>query len=77
MVRVDKVGAIFMTSSITTTSHTKQMDFRYKYVNEYVEDGVVEIMFVKSADNGSNILTKNLSAKLCKKHSKKMVGEKP
>ena len=38
MVRVNNVGAIFMASNITTTSHTKHVDIRYKYVNEYVED---------------------------------------
>ena len=56
---------------------TKHMDVRYKYVNEYVEDRAVKIIFVKSADNDSNILTKNLSAELHEKHSRKMVGEKP
>ena len=50
--------------------------FRYKYVNEYVDDGAVKIIFIKSADNDSNILTKNLSAEFYKKHSMKMVGEK-
>ena len=36
------------------------MDIRCKHVNEYMEDDVVKIVFVKSADNDSNILTKNL-----------------
>ena len=38
--------AIFMASNITTTCHMKHVDIRYKYVNEYVEDGVVKIVFV-------------------------------
>ena len=38
MVRMDNVGAIFMASNIRTTCHTKHVDIRYKYVNEYVED---------------------------------------
>ena len=59
MVRVDNVGVIFLASNITSTSHTKHMDIRYKYVNENFEDGVVKITFVKSADNDSNILPKN------------------
>ena len=58
MFRVDNIGAIFMASNITTTSCTKHVDIRYKYVNEFVEDEIVKIVFVKSADNGSNILTK-------------------
>ena len=51
-----------MASNIMTMSHTKHLDIWYKYVYEYVEDGIVKIIFVKSADNDSNILTKNLSA---------------
>ena len=77
MVKVDNVGAIFMASNITTLCHAKHMNTRYKYANEYVEDGVVKIIFVKSPENDSNILTNNLSAYLHEKHSKKMVMEKP
>ena len=51
------------------------MDIRYKYVNEYVENGIVKIIF-KSDENDCNIITKNLSAPLHKRHVKKMVGEK-
>ena len=76
-VRVDNVGAIFMASNITTSNHTKHVDIRYKYVNEYVEDGTVKIIIFKSADNDSDVLTKNLSADLHDKHSKKMIMEKP
>ena len=54
MVKLDNVDAIFMTSSITTTSHTKHVDIRYKYVNENVEDGIVNTIFIKSAENENN-----------------------
>ena len=74
-VRVDNVGAIFLEINITNTCHTKHMDIRYKYVNEYVVDGFVKIAFVLSAENDRNILTKNLTAELHEKYSKK-VGEK-
>ena len=77
MVRVDNINATFMASNITTKCGTKHIDIRYKYVNEYVEVRIVNIIFVKSTDNDSNILTKNLSTEIHKKHSKKMVDEKP
>ena len=54
MVRLDDVNAIFMASNIATTCHAKHVDIRYKYLNEYVEDRVLKIVFVKSADNGSH-----------------------
>ena len=61
-----------MASKITSTFHTKHVDTRYKYVNKHVEVGIVKIIF-KSTDNDSNILTKNLSADLHEKHSRKMM----
>ena len=42
-----------------------------------MKDRMVKIIFVKSADNDSNILTKKLSAELHQKHAKEMVIEKP
>ena len=65
-----------MASNITTMFCTKQMDIMYKHVNKYIEDGIVKIVFVKLAENNSNILTKNLSADLHEKYLKKMRGEK-
>ena len=76
-VRVDSIGAIFMASNIMTLNRMKHVDIQYKYVNEYVEDGTVKIIFVKSADDVSDMLTKNLSVELHDKNSKKMVVEKP
>ena len=35
-VNADNVGAIFMENNVTTTSQTKHVDIRYKYVNECV-----------------------------------------
>ncbi len=49
IVHVDNVGAIFMAQNITTTSHTKHVDIRYKFVNEYVPDGVVNIIFLSQS----------------------------
>ena len=31
---------------------------RYKYMNKHVKDAIVKIVFVKSVENDSNILTK-------------------
>ena len=40
-------------------THTKHVGIRYKYVNEYVVDRIVKIVFIKLADNDSNNITKN------------------
>ena len=58
MVRVDNVVAIFMADNVTVTCHAKHVDIRYEYVTEYVENGLVKNVFVKSVENDSNILIK-------------------
>ena len=73
VIRVDNVGAIFMSKNITTTGPTKHVDIRFKYVNEYVDEGIVKIIFVRSNKNDSDIFTKNLGGDLYEKHSSKMV----
>ena len=45
-------------------------------VNGYIEDKIIKIIFVDSAENDSDILTKSSSTYLHEKHSKKIVGEK-
>ena len=75
-VRVDNVGAIFMSKNISTSNCTKHVDIRTKYVNEYVEDGIIKIIFVQSGNNDSDIMTKNVSDDLLDKHVVKLIGDK-
>ena len=77
MVSIDNIGAIFMLANVNATSHSKHVVMKYKYVNKYMEDGIVKIVCIKSAENYSNILTMNLSGDLHERHSEKIIGEKP
>ena len=56
IVRVDNVGAIFLAQNHTTGQRTKHIDIGYHYIREYIEDGIVKIIFVKSEDNLADIL---------------------
>ena len=73
IVRVDNVGSIFMSKNVTTTSRTKHVDIRYKYVNKYVEDGVIKILFVKSENNETDGMTNNLGGEQYEKHNGRMI----
>ena len=75
-VLVDNVGAIFMSSNVTTSSRTKHVDIRTKYVRQYVEDGIVKIVFVRSESNRSDIMTKNVQGDLFDKHASHLVVPK-
>ena len=76
VVRVDNVGAIFMAENVSVSQRTKHIDVRYRFVQEFVMDGFLKIIFVRTADNDADIFTKNLIGDLHEKHRDKMVGAK-
>ena len=59
MVRVENVGAIFVACTVTSFC-SKHVDITYQSTSEHVEDSMAKIVFVKSADDVYDILTKNL-----------------
>jgi hypothetical protein len=76
IVRVDNVGAIFMAENVTTTGRTKHVDIRYHYVREFVEDGFVKIIFVRTAENYADQFTKNVTGDIYDAHVKSFLGTK-
>ncbi len=76
IVRVDNVGAIFMSENVSTSSRTKHVDTRYHFVREFVEEGFVKIIFVRSEENISDPFTKNTPSSIYEKHTAKFVAEK-
>ena len=75
IVRVDNVGAIYLANNMTTRKRTKHMDIHYHYVREFIEDGILKIIFVRSEENDSDIYTKNVSGKLFEKHTDKYMKD--
>ena len=47
------------------------MDTRYHYVRELVGDGIIEVEFVKSAENDADPFTKNTKQETFQDHSRK------
>jgi Reverse transcriptase (RNA-dependent DNA polymerase) len=76
IVNVDNVGAIFMTENVTATTRTRHVDARYHYVREFVSEGFLKIIFVKSADNKSDMFTKNVNAETLDFHINSYVIDK-
>ncbi len=50
IVHVNNVGVIFMTKNITTTGCFKHVDIHCKFVTEYIEDGIIKVIFVNTAN---------------------------
>lgn len=76
IVRIDNVGAMFMTENATTQNRTRHVDIRYHFVREFVEEGFIKIIFVRSKENDADIFTKNVTGELYDKHMKKFIMEK-
>ena len=60
VMRVDNVGAIFMSENTSTSGRTKHIDIRYWYVNEMILDGFLKVLFVKTSENVADVFTKNV-----------------
>ena len=71
-VRLDNVGAIFIPENVTTSNRTKHVDTRYRFVNEFVEDRFIEIIFVKTKENVTDIFRENTSGEIRNHHHNKM-----
>ena len=73
-INVDNIGAIYMAGNACSGSRTKHVDTRFHYVRELIEQGVVQVNFVKSENNDADMFTKNLSKEIFLKHGRKLMS---
>jgi len=76
VVRVDNVGAIFMSENIATTGRAKHVDIRYRFVNEMVGEEFLKIVFVKTKENYADGLTKNVTGEIYDVHVEEYISDK-
>ena len=74
--RVDNVGAIFMAENTSTSQRTKHIDLRHRFITEFIEDGFIKIIFVKTKENLSDWFTKNVSSDIYEGHKHAYIEEK-
>ena len=75
VVRVDNIGAIFMAENMTVRNRTKHIDIRFRFVNDMVEEGFIEIIFVKTQENIADMFTKNMHGDTAQKYHGKLIEE--
>jgi hypothetical protein len=73
IVRVDNVRAIFLGNNFSVSQRTKHFDIRAHAVCEYIEDGVLKLIFIRTDDNEADIFIKNTSEETYNKHSNKLI----
>ena len=73
---VDNIGAIFMAENSTSSSRTRHMDTRYRFVEQLQKDGLVKVMFVPTANNLADGATKNVTGEIQDGHKGSYLVEK-
>ena len=64
VVKVDNIGAIFMTENATSSVKTRHMDMRYRYVVELQNSGLIKTTFVPTKLNVSDVETNNVTGEV-------------
>ena len=77
LVNCDNIGAIYLAHNAKTSQRTKHIDVKYHFVREYVENGLIKIVFVKSEENDADIWTKNVKSEIFRKHTEKFMSSVP
>jgi hypothetical protein len=75
VVRCDNVGAIFMAKNSSFGVRTRHVDTRYHFIRKHIEDGFIQIVFVKSCDSDADLFTKNVSKDIYNKQVGKFLGK--
>ena len=76
-VKVDNIGAIlFMSGNASSSTRKRYVDTRWHFVRELQDQGVVEVVFVKTADNCVDGFTKNVSKDIADSHNPQLVVNK-
>ena len=57
----DNTGEIFLSSN-QESRRTKYLDTKYHFVRDYVENGVVKVVYIKTEDNLADPFTKNVNS---------------
>lgn len=71
LVKVDNIGAIYLSNNFSLGQRTKHIDIRRHFVREFMEDGILKTVFVRTNDNSADIYTKNTTEEIFMSHIKK------
>ena len=59
---------------MTASQRTKHVDLRTKFITQYIEEKFIKIEFVRSEENVSDILTKNVTGDTFDRHVEAFVA---
>jgi hypothetical protein len=73
---VDNIGAIFMSENASSSTRTRHMDMRFRYIEQLQNDGLIKVKFVPSLSNVSDLETKNVNGEIFDSHVDKFLADR-
>lgn len=65
-----------MSENVSATNGTRHVDARYHFVREFIEEGLIKIVFVKTHENKADMFTKNVSGDTYDAHVNEFICER-
>ena len=75
ILEIDNKGAIDLANNWSATGRTKHVDVRHHFLRDLKEDGIMKFKWIGTADNSSDLFTKNLGGALFAKHAAVYEGD--
>jgi len=70
----DNQAAIYMAQSCASSERNKHINIRYYFIKDLVHDKIIELYYIKSADNPADLFTKNLGKMKYHRHALFILG---
>ena len=70
----DNMGCIYLVKNAQIGPRTKHIDVRHHFIWRERKRGNIEIVFERSEDNPSDVLTKNVAEKIFSRHAPDMLN---
>ena len=74
IVEVDNIGAIYLTRNSSTSVRTRHVDLQYHFVREFYQQGILQVVFVNTKMQQSDIMTKNVDPATYERHAASLLG---
>jgi hypothetical protein len=73
ILEIDNKGFVDFTKSWSTGGRMRHIDCRYYFLRELREEGILQVDWIKSEDNGADIFTKNTDTATFERHASEFV----
>ena len=74
IVEVDNIGAIYLTRNASSSVRTRHVDLQFHFVREFYQQGILQVVFVNTTMQQSDIMTKNVNPTTYDRHAATLLG---